>query len=127
MTMYAGCNRIAQDGVAKEKQRLSGDNSSAAVTSKRPVACAVRGSDESMTVSRIDGKFTPDDLGELQSELQAGGLDSWQAGELISAFLAARGYGVSTREARSAATRIELQSCSIECMQRELGQLALEM
>lgn len=77
--------------------------------------------------ARYDGKFTEDDLNTLRSELMQAGLDSWQAAELIASFLAARGYGVSTHDARNAATLIESQSCSLECMQKELEQVALVM
>ncbi len=64
------------------------------------------------------------DTGE---ELQQSGLDNWQEGELIGAFLSARGYGVSNNDARIAATRIEVFSCSLEEMRRELEGLALAM
>jgi hypothetical protein len=72
-------------------------------------------------------KFTAADLFSLREELKQSGLDSWQAAELISAFLSARGYGVSNRAARSAASRIESVGCSLECMQEELEKLALVM
>lgn len=71
--------------------------------------------------------FTPSDLSSLREELQQAGLDSWQAAELISAFLICRGYGVSNIEARTAATRIESVGCNIQCMQEELSRLALVM
>ncbi len=71
--------------------------------------------------------FTPADLSGLREELQQAGLDSWQAGELISAFLNGRGYGVSNSEARTAATRIESLGCNLQCMQEELSRLALIM
>jgi len=81
--------------------------------------------------SRPDETFTtdfaPTDLESLRSDLMQAGLDSWQAGELISSFLAARGYGVSAGDARSIATRIESASCSLEWMRHELGKLALMM
>ena len=80
-----------------------------------------------MDVDNGDERFTAADLADLRTELQGEGLDSWQAAELVTAFLIARGYGVSTRDARSAVARIESRSCSIECMQQELGRLALVM
>jgi hypothetical protein len=72
-------------------------------------------------------KFTSTDLTSLREELKQSGLDSWQAAELIGAFLAARGYGVSSLDARSAAFRIESVGCSLQRMQEELEKLALVM
>lgn len=72
-------------------------------------------------------KFTPADLSELREELMQSGLDSWQAAELVSSFLAGRGYGVSSQAAMSAASRIESVGCSIQCMQEELEKVALVM
>ncbi len=71
--------------------------------------------------------FAVHELSTLRGELQQAGLDSWQAAELISAFLNGRGYGVSSMEARTAATRIESVGCNIQCMQEELSRLALVM
>ena len=71
--------------------------------------------------------FATTDLTALRDELRQAGLDSWQAAELISAFLAIRGYGVSNHDARSAASRIESVGCSLQTMQEELGRLALVM
>lgn len=72
-------------------------------------------------------KFTPTDLSSLREELLHSGLDSWQAGELITSFLNIRGYGVSNHAARGAATRIESVGCTLKCMQEELEKLALVM
>jgi hypothetical protein len=72
-------------------------------------------------------KFAATDLTSLRQELTQSGLDSWQAAELISAFLSGRGYGVSHHEARRAASRIELVGCSLKSMQEELEKLALMM
>lgn len=72
-------------------------------------------------------KFSENDLAGLRNDLMQSGLDSWQAGELISSFLMGRGYGVSSHAARTAATRIEVASCSYETMQRELEKLAMVM
>ena len=71
--------------------------------------------------------FNETDLETLRGELQRSGLDSWQAGELISSFLSARGYGVSAGDARVMSWRIESESCSLESMRHELGKLALVM
>ncbi|HEV2645455.1 MAG TPA: hypothetical protein VGU46_03730 [Acidobacteriaceae bacterium] len=72
-------------------------------------------------------RFTATDLSSLREELTQSGLDSWQAGELISSFLTIRGYGVSSHAARGAAARIESVRCSLTCMQEELEKLALVM
>ncbi len=80
-----------------------------------------------VTKSPISTDFAVTDLETLRNELLQSGLDSWQAGELVSSFLAVRGYGVSAGEARQVATRIESESCSLECMRKELGRLALVM
>ena len=72
-------------------------------------------------------KFSETDLSLLRDELMQSGLDHWQAGELISSFLAVRGYGVSHHAACGAASRIESVGCSLKFMQEELEQLALVM
>jgi hypothetical protein len=72
-------------------------------------------------------KFTVTDLSSLREELKQSGLDSWQAAELVSAFLSARGYGVSNHAARHAVSRIESFGCSLKSMQEELEKLALVM
>lgn len=72
-------------------------------------------------------KFPRVELRELREELLQNGLDSWQAADLISSFLAGRGYGVSRQSARDAVARFEGISCSIDCMQAELEKLAMVM
>ncbi len=72
-------------------------------------------------------KFPVADLSGLREELMQSGLDSWQAADLISSFLSGRGYGVSSVEARSAASRIESVGCSIQSMRDEFEKLALVM
>ena len=72
-------------------------------------------------------KFTTTDVSSLREELKQTGLDSWQAAEVISSFLAVRGYGVSNHAARHAASRIESVGCSLKCMQEELEKRALVM
>jgi hypothetical protein len=75
----------------------------------------------------LHNSFDQTDLETLRSELLQSGLDIWQAGELVSSFLAARGFGVSAGDARSVASRIESESCTLESMRHELGRLALFM
>jgi len=72
-------------------------------------------------------KFSSTDLSALRSDLLQSGLDSWQAADLLSSFLAGRGYGVSNRDARHAASRLESAGCSLAVMQQELEKLALVM
>ncbi len=69
-------------------------------------------------------KFPEDELNTLREELRQSGLDSFQSGELLRAFLAARGYGASQDDARRAAVRIEPLGCSLPMLQAELEQLA---
>jgi hypothetical protein len=51
----------------------------------------------------------------------------WQAAEVLSAFLAGRGYGVTPEQARDVVLRLEGPGCSHECMQSELERVALVM
>ena len=71
--------------------------------------------------------FSDAELIGLREELLKAGLDSWQAADLISSFLAARGYGVSTQDARTAAFRMESITCSLPCLQEELEKIAQVM
>ena len=59
--------------------------------------------------------FEQTDLETLRTELLQSGLDLWQAGELVSSFLAARGFGVSAGDARSVASRIASVNCNLAC------------
>ena len=68
--------------------------------------------------------FSDAELAGLREDLLKAGLDSWQAADLISSFLAARGYGVSTQDARRAASKMESVGCSLKCLQAELEKLA---
>jgi hypothetical protein len=72
-------------------------------------------------------RFAEADLTGLREDLMKSGLDSWQAADLISSFLAARGYGVSMQDARAAAFRMESISCSLHCLQEELEKIAQVM
>ena len=72
-------------------------------------------------------KFAEADLSGLRDDLLQSGLDSWQAADLISSFLAGRGYGVSTQAARKMAARIEMRGCTLPCIQEELEKLAMVM
>lgn len=72
-------------------------------------------------------KFAATDLTELRRDLQQSGLDSWQAAELVSAFLSGKGYGVASDELRTAATCLEFFTCSIQNIQEELEKVAMFM
>lgn len=63
----------------------------------------------------------------LRSELLQSGVDSFQAAEIVANFLSGRGYGVSSHEARAAASRIECPGCTPEHIQQELERVALVM
>ncbi len=80
-----------------------------------------------MEATPIDTKFTAEDVAALRTELLQSGLDSWQAAELVSSFMSARGYGVSSEGARNVVTRIDAVHCNLACMQAELEQIALVM
>jgi hypothetical protein len=71
-----------------------------------------------------EDKFSMLEVAELRSELLHSGLDSRGAAELMQAFLAGHGYGVSPEEARAAACRVEGSGCSLEVMHRELDRIA---
>ena len=71
--------------------------------------------------------FTAADLRTWRDELRGAGLDSFQAAELIGAFLTQRGYGVSNQDARLAAGRMESLGCDLTAMRQELNQIALMM
>jgi hypothetical protein len=68
--------------------------------------------------------FSDADLTGLREELMKSGLDSWQAADLISSFLVARGYGVSTQDVRKVVSRMDSIGCSLKCLQAELEKLA---
>ena len=76
--------------------------------------------------SRVE-KFAVTELAGLRNALMQSGIDLWQAAEVLSAFLAGRGYGVSADQARDAVLRLEGAGCSYECMQTELERVALVM
>ncbi len=72
-------------------------------------------------------RFTPTDLMMLRNELLQSGVDSFQAAEIVANFLSGRGYGVSSHEARTAASRIECPGCTTEHIQQELERVAMVM
>ena len=72
-------------------------------------------------------KFATDELKTLREELRQTSLDSFQSGELLSAFLSQHGYGVSKAEARIAASRIEQVGYALPRLQEELEKIAWVM
>lgn len=72
-------------------------------------------------------QFNPDELTTLRQDLRHAGLDSFQAADLLTTFLAVRGYGSSQEAARGAAARLELAGCTVPCIQAELEAIALFM
>jgi hypothetical protein len=76
--------------------------------------------------SKIE-KFSASDLVDLRTKLQQCGIDSWQAAEVLGAFLAGRGYGVSAQGARDSILRLEGMGCNLDCIQRELESMAFVM
>ena len=72
-------------------------------------------------------KFSARELLNLRNELLQSGIDSWQAAEVLSGFLTGRGYGVSAEHARNAISRLEEMGCNLDCMQKELENLAFVM
>ncbi len=72
-------------------------------------------------------QFKTDELKSLRDELMQSGLDSFQAAELLTGFLGAKGYGVSAAEARTAASNIEALRFAIPTMQEELEKIAFVM
>jgi hypothetical protein len=76
--------------------------------------------------SRIE-KFPVSELAGLRTELLQSNRDSWQGAELVTTFLSGRGYGADPAMVREAVLRLEANSCNVECMQRELEQVAWSM
>lgn len=72
-------------------------------------------------------KFPTDELMTLRDELRQSSVDSFQSAELLAAFLAQHGYGVSQRDARVAASRIEQVHFALPRLQEELEKIAWTM
>lgn len=80
-----------------------------------------------MSAGRDIEKFPTLELQELREGLLQQGLDSWQAADLISSFLAGRGYGVSRQSARDVLLRADGISHSLDGIQAELEKIAMVM
>ncbi len=70
-------------------------------------------------------KFDSYDLGALRSVLMQTDIDSFQASEVLAAFLNGRGYGVDARLVQDAVIRME--DGDMAAMQTELERVALVM
>ena len=76
--------------------------------------------------ARIE-KFTSAELSSLRNELLHAGLDSWQAADVITGFLAGRGYGANAEQLRSSMLSMDGSTRSLERMQEELERIAFVM
>lgn len=80
-----------------------------------------------MTASHRVEVFAAAELLALQCDLQQTCIDSWQARDLLAAFLNGRGYGVDGERIRESLWRLERANCNVEAMQTELERVALVM
>jgi hypothetical protein len=72
-------------------------------------------------------KFSPDELTTLRVELLKCRSDSRHAAELLSKFLAGRGYGVNATTVRTMVPGLGAIRCSHESMQSVLERIAFVM
>lgn len=72
-------------------------------------------------------KFSIPELSHLRNELMQAGIDSRQAAEVVTTFLAMHGYGVKAELVPEILLRLEKAGCSVDCMQAELERVALVM
>jgi len=77
-------------------------------------------------VAKIE-KFTPCDLANLRNELRKSKTDAWQAADMVSSFLAGRGYGVNAYAMRTAVPHLAILGNSHEVMQSVLEKVAYVM
>jgi len=78
------------------------------------------------TESKVE-KFSMSELTNLRNELLESRIDSWQAADVVSAFLAGRGYGVDTLTIRETVSRLDAFSGSTDAMQAALEAVAYVM
>jgi hypothetical protein len=72
-------------------------------------------------------KFPPCELARLRCQLTRSQMDSWQAADMVSSFLAGRGYGVNANVMRSVVPSLALPGGSHEAMQSMLETIAFVM
>ena len=75
----------------------------------------------------MSGKFSTTDITTLRRELLERELDCFQIAEVVTAFVASHGYGISREMALNAANLIEQRHRNVESLQRELEISALAM
>lgn len=85
------------------------------------------GNEDYMNGAKRVEKFDSEALGSLREVLTQFDLDSFQASELLSAFLNGRGYGADARLVQDAVLRMEGGQCDADCMQAQLERVALVM
>jgi len=78
------------------------------------------------TESKVQ-KFSMSELTNLRNELLEAQIDTWQAADVVSAFLVGRGYGANTLTIRDAVTRLDAFSGSMDAMQEALESMAYVM
>jgi hypothetical protein len=78
------------------------------------------------TESKIE-KFSISELTSLRNDLLEAQIDTWQAANVVSAFLVGRGYGADTVTIRDAVTRLDAFSGSTDTMQEVLEAVAYVM
>ncbi len=78
------------------------------------------------TLSHFE-QFSADELTLLRQELRESGLDSFQCGAVLTSFLANKGYGVSSDQARVAVSLIGHADFTLPRLQLELEKLAYVM
>ncbi len=71
--------------------------------------------------------FAQQDLTLLRGELMHGGLDCFQAAELLSMFIHERGYGVSSMDTRHAVLHLPAIGFALAGMRAELERIAFAM
>jgi hypothetical protein len=76
--------------------------------------------------ARIE-KFTSGELAKLRNEMMKCKMDSWQTADMVSAFLAGRGYGVNANAMRTAIPQMAMVGGSHEAMQAVLETCAFVM
>jgi hypothetical protein len=72
-------------------------------------------------------RFRLNELINLRTELLSAGRDSFQAAQVVSLFLAGRGYGIGAEQARDLVMRLGYTKASCDHIQRELERVALVM
>jgi hypothetical protein len=94
---------------------------------RNPEASARNGGDTWHEGCARSEKFSVSQVAALRRDLLQGGLDYFQAAEIINSFVAAGGYGISQEMARHIAMRLERMHDGVEALHRQLETCALAM